>query len=136
MPKWLRYALLCIFWWGVFGLLAKLGSDKISPADMQVLFTGSMLPLAVAAFVTGGNKIDTDRLGVTYGVLIGVLAGLGSLAFFAAMAHGKASIVGPVTSLFPLLTVILAVTVLKERMNRVQLAGIVLALIAIAVLSV
>ena len=40
------------------------------------------------------------------------------------------------TSLFPLLTVILAVTVLKERMNRVQLAGIVLALIAIAVLSV
>ena len=135
MPKWLGYALLCIFWWGVFGLLAKLGSDKTSPAQMQILFTAGMLPLVVIAFVSGGNRVDTDRLGVIYAVLIGVLAGLGGLAFFAAMAHGKASIVGPVTSLFPLLTVILAVTILKERMNRIQVAGIVLALIAIAILS-
>lgn len=135
IPKWLRYAILCIFWWGVFGFLAKLGSDRTSPEQMQILFTVGMLPLVAAAVWSARMKVETDRLGVFYAVLIGVLAGLGGVAYFAAMEHGKASLVGPVTSLFPLLTVILAVTFLKERMNRIQVVGIVLGLIAIAILS-
>ena len=135
IPKWLRYALLCIFWWGVFGFLAKLGSDRVSPEQMQVLFTIGMLPLVAAAVWSAGMKVETDRLGVFYAILIGVLAGMGGVAYFAAMENGKASLVGPVTSLFPLLTVVLAVAFLKERMNRVQVAGILLGLIAIAILS-
>jgi transporter family protein len=134
MPKWLRYALFCIFWWGVFGFLSKIGSETASPAQMQILFTAGMLPLVAAALLQG--TIERDRLGTAYGVLIGILAGLGGIAYFAAMEKGKASLVGPVTSLFPLLTVLLAVSILKERMNRVQVAGIVLGLISIAILSV
>lgn len=135
MPKWLRYALSCIFWWGVFGFLAKLGSDRVSPVDMQILFTIGMLPLVALAFISAGRKVDTDKLGAACGVLNGVLAGLGGLAYFAAMKSGKASLVGPVTSLFPLLTVLLAVTLLKERMNRIQVAGVLLALASIGILS-
>jgi uncharacterized membrane protein len=134
MPKWLRYALLSIFWWGVFGFLSKIGSAKASPSQMQILFTVGMLPLVAAALLRG--KIDRDRLGAAYGMLIGVLAGLGGIAYFAAMQAGTASLVGPVTSLFPLLTVLLAVGILKERMNWIQFAGVVLGLISIAVLSV
>ncbi len=134
MPKWLRYALLCIFWWGVFGFLSKAGSAAASPSQMQILFTIGMLPLVAAAMLRG--KIDRDRRGAAYGVLIGVLAGLGGIAYFAAMEKGKASLVGPVTSLFPLLTVLLAVAFLKERINPVQVAGVVLGLTAIAILSV
>ena len=52
------------------------------------------------------------------------------------MESGKASIVGPVTSLLPLLTVVLAVLLLKERMNRLQVTGVALALISIWMLSV
>ena len=135
MPKWLTYALLCIFWWGIFGFLAKLGADSISARHMQILFTVGMIPLVILAFLRSNMKVDSDRLGATYGILNGVFAGLGGLAYFAAMESGQASIVGPVTSLFPLLTVVLAVLLLKERMNRVQVAGIVLALISISILS-
>ena len=136
MPKWLAYSLLCLFWWGVFGFLAKLGADRISPRHMQILFTLGMIPLVILAFFRSQRRIDTDRLGVLYGVLNGVFAGLGGLAYFAAMETGKASIVGPVTSLFPLLTVVLAVSLLKERMNRVQMIGIGLALLSICILSI
>ena len=136
MPKWLTYALLCIFWWGVFGFLAKLGADRISARHMQILFTVGMIPLVILAFLRSKMKVDTDKLGATYGVLNGVFAGLGGLAYFAAMESGKASIVGPVTSLFPLLTVVLAVTLLKERMNRLQVTGVALAIISIWILSV
>jgi bacterial/archaeal transporter family protein len=135
LPKWLLYALLCVFWWGIFGVLAKLGSNQVAPRQMQILFTAGMLPLLAAAFLNAGRRVDTDRLGVLYGILNGVLAGLGGLAYFAAMEKGKASLVGPVTSLFPLLTVVLAVLILRERMNRIQIAGIVLGMISIVILS-
>ena len=48
---------------------------------------------------------------------------------------GQASIVVPVTALFPLVTVILALTLLRERLGRAQLAGLALALVAIYLLS-
>ena len=101
---------------------------------MQILFTIGMLPLVGAALLR--RKIDRDRVGAAYGVLIGVLAGLGGIRHFAAMQAGKASLVGQVTDLFPRLTVLMAVGILKERMNKVQVAGVILGLISIAVLSV
>ena len=134
-PKWLRHCLLCIGWWGVFGFLAKLGSNDSSPSNLQVLFTVGMVPLILVVLVRSKLRVETDRRGIAYGVLNGILAGLGSLAYFAAMSRGQASIVGPVTSLFPLVTVVLALLLLKERINRLQGIGIILALVAIGLLS-
>jgi len=48
---------------------------------------------------------------------------------------GKASIVSPATALFPVVTVILAVTLLHERVGTAQKIGLVLALTAIYLLS-
>ena len=134
-PKWLLYALLCILSWGVWGILTKLGSDAMTPSQMQVLFTLGMLPLVLLALKRLRFKLETDQLGAMYGILNGIFTGLGLLAFYGAMAKGKASIVGPVTALFPLLTVLLAFLVLKERMNKIQGAGVVLALAAIFILA-
>jgi bacterial/archaeal transporter family protein len=117
------------------GGLTKLGADKMTPIQMQVLFTIGMVPVVLAALIQLRWKVDRDRLGVTYGILNGVLTGLGLLAFYAAMASGKASIVGPITALFPLLTVMLALLLLKERMNKVQTAGVFVALVSIFILS-
>ena len=135
IPIWLSYALLCILCWGVWAFLSKLGADQMTPMQMQVLFTIGMLPVVLVAVVRLGRRIDTDFLGATYGILNGIFTGLGLLAYFAALARGKASIVSPITALFPLLTVLLAFFLLRERMNRVQMAGLVLALGSIFILS-
>src|SRR5438034_435280 len=103
MPKWLTYALLCIFWWGIFGFLAKLGADSISARHMQILFTVGMIPLVILAFLRSKMKVDTDRLGATYGILNGVFAGLGGVAYFAAMESVKADIVGTIIYLLPII---------------------------------
>jgi transporter family protein len=135
MPKWLVFALAAIFWWGLFGFLAKVGSERVSPIQMYLFFVIGMIPLVVIAIFRLRRKVETDRRGASYGMLNGVFAGLGLLAYYAAMEGGKASIVGPVTSLYPLVTVILAVALLKERLNRVQLMGIGLAITSILILS-
>ena len=132
---WLRYALLAILCWGAWGALAKSASATMTPGQMQALFTVGMVPLALLALWQMRGKLDTDRAGAGYGVLNGVFSGLGLLAFNAALSKGQASIVGPVTALFPLVTVALAVAILRERINRVQGAGIVLALGAIYLLA-
>jgi transporter family protein len=132
---WLLHALLCIVWWGVWGFLSKLGSDQISPQQLQILFTIGIIPPSVLAWAQLGFKVETDRRGAIYGILNGVFSGLGMLAYYAALARGKASIIGPFTALFPLLTVGLAFAFLRERINRVQAAGMILALAAIVILS-
>ncbi|HVT93470.1 MAG TPA: DMT family transporter [Bryobacteraceae bacterium] len=133
---WLIPALLCILCWGVWGLLVKIGSDTASPEQLQILFTLGLLPLSLFMLFRLRLKVDRNTGGVIYGVLNGVFTGFGLLAYYAAMHRGKASVVGPVTGLFPLLTVALAFLVLRERLNRVQAGGVALALAAVVILSI
>jgi transporter family protein len=76
------------------------------------------------------------RVGLAWAFLTGILGGTGNIAFFHALViGGKASIVSPVTALFHLVTVILAVTLLHERVGTAQKIGLGLALVAIYLLS-
>src|SRR3979409_162995 len=134
-PIWLWYALLGIFWWGLWGFLSKIGSVAASPLQMQILFTLGMLPVAVGMLVQMRWKLDRNRGGVTYGLLSGVATGLGTLGYYAALRDRNASVVTPLTGVFPVLTVMLAFVVLRERLNKVQVGGMLLALASIVILS-
>ena len=135
LPIWLWYALLGIFLWGLWGFLSKIGSEAASPLQMQILFTLGMLPVAIGMLVQMRWKLDRNR-GVTYGILSGVATGLGTLGYYAALREQNASVVAPVTGLFPVLTVVLAFLVLRERLNKVQMGGMLLALASIVILSI
>ncbi len=135
LPKWLIYSLVSVLWWGIFGFLGKVGSDRISPAQMQIFFTIGMVPVAIVCAFRLKFQIATNKRGVSYSVLMGLFAALGSLAFFGAMKSGKASLVAPVTSLYPALTVLLALVVLKEKLNKMQTLGLILAMASIVILS-
>lgn len=135
-PVWVWYALLGIFWWGLWGFLSKIGSDAASPLQMQILFTLGMLPVALAMLVQMRGKLDRNAGGIIYGLLCGVVTGLGTIGYYAALRNQNASLVTPVTGLFPVLTVVLAVVVLRERLNKVQMVGMLLALASIVILSI
>jgi len=136
VPLWLRYALLCIFWWGLWGFLSKIGSATANPLQMQILFTLGMLPVAMGMLLQMRGRLDRDRAGVSYGLLSGVATGLGTLGYYAALREQNASVVTPLTGVFPVLTVVLAFVVLRERLNRVQIGGMLLALAAIVILAI
>jgi transporter family protein len=136
LPVWLRYALLCIFGWGLWGFLSKVGSAAASPLQMQILFTLGMLPVAAGMLFGMRGKVDRDRIGVSYGLLCGIVTGLGTLGYFAALRVQDASVVTPITGVFPALTVVLAFIVLRERLNKVQIGGMLLALASIVILSI
>jgi bacterial/archaeal transporter family protein len=135
-PVWVWYALLCIFWWGLWGFLSKIGSDTASPLQMQILFTLGMLPVALTMLVQLRGKLDRNGGGIAYGLLCGVATGVGTIGYYAALRDQKVSVVAPVTGLFPVLTVVLAFVVLHERLNKVQMGGMLLALASIVILSI
>ena len=129
-PKWLWLALMYTFWWGLWAFLVKLGSGRLDPFQLQALFVAGIMPLMALVIARRGPTLKADLLGIVYGMLNGVLATLGMLAFYAAMERGRASIVGPVTALFPIVTVVGSTLFLRERLNGVQCVGVCLALVA------
>ena len=135
-PVWLLYAMVCMFWWGLWGFLSKVGSAAATPLQLQILFTLGMLPVAIGMLLQMRWKLDCNLSGASYGILSGVTTGLGVLAYYAALRQQDASVVTPVTGLFPLLTVVLAFVALRERLNKIQLLGMVLALASIVILSI
>ena len=103
--------------------------------QMQILFTLGMLPVALGMLLQMRGNLDRNRGGVTYGLLCGVATGLGTLGYFAALREQNASVVTPLTGVFPVLTVVLAFVVLRERLNKVQMGGMLLALASMVILS-
>ncbi len=131
------YSLLTILLWGVWGALTKVISADIDAYTNQVLFSAGVLPaMAIVLFfgrLTGGAN---RQRGIFYAFITGILGGAGNIAFFKAFsAGGKASVVVPATSLSPLVTVVLGHFLLKERANRWQRVGLLLAMAAIYLLS-
>jgi uncharacterized membrane protein len=134
--SWLYDALLCIFWWGLWSFLAKIGSGSATPSQLQVLFALGMAPVALWLLIRMRMKLDVNTAGATCGLLCGVLTGLGILGYYDAMRTQNVSLVAPVAGLFPLVTVLLSFAILHERLNRVQIAGMILAIAAIVILSI
>jgi transporter family protein len=138
MPRWLAFSLFTILCWGAWGAVSKVASDGVDANSNQIFFTLGLLPLIV--FVARSPRLrgsgNQHRAGIAWAFLTGILGGTGNIAFFRALVvGGKASIVVPVTALFPLVTVILAVIFLRESLGSAQKLGLLLALIAIYLLS-
>jgi drug/metabolite transporter (DMT)-like permease len=71
-----------------------------------------------------------------FAVVAGVLLGAANALIVLALAAGELAIVSVLVGLYPVATVILAGVVLRERMSRVQVAGVVLAVAASVMLAV
>lgn len=136
---WMTYSVLSVFLWGLWGLESKFIVDRISPWMNQVVFSFGLLPPVIWIVLSKAarqRKNWTSSQGAFYGLVTGVLGGVGNIAFYVALARGgKAAVVVPLVGLAPLATVILALVFLKESLNRVQMIGLVFALISIVLLS-
>ena len=137
IPAWLIYSILTLLLWGIWGAISKVISSHINAYTNQVLFALGMLPLLPLVCFSPRLKVCTQReRGILYAFITGILGGTGNIVFFESlMVGGKASVVVPLTSLSPIVTVLLGYVVLRERLTNVQKAGFVLAVVAIYLLS-
>ena len=134
--KWFWYSTLCVLCWGGWALVSKLGSTEIPADTMQFLFTLGALPVGLMLLIARRFNLEKSLKGIFYGVANGVLAGIGGLALFAAYrTGGNTSVITAATALYPMITVVLAVLVLRERLAWLQMLGLGFAAVAIVIFS-
>jgi drug/metabolite transporter (DMT)-like permease len=96
--------------------------------------TASLGLIALALVLSRSRPTVTGPL-LPAGVAIGALEVGGNVALILALQRGPVSIASVLISLYPVTAVMLATVVLGERLSRVQLAGVVLALGSVVLIS-
>ena len=138
MPRWFMLTVVAVLCWGLWAVMAKLIGESVTAAQSQALSTLGLVPVMLALgcskkLTSTGNR----RRGAINAFVAGALTCAGNVAYYHALnVGGKASTVVPLTALYPLVTIVLAVLWLRERLNGIQLAGITLSLVAIYLFNV
>jgi drug/metabolite transporter (DMT)-like permease len=133
---WLLYAMITTILWGVWGALIEIPERAGFPATLGYsVWALTMIPVAFVALKLINWKLDRDKRSVFLGLSAGLMGCGGQLILFQCLRIGPAYIVFPIISLYPVITIFLSVVFLKERASRRAWSGIILALIAILMLS-
>ncbi len=133
--SWLVYSIVALCLWGVWGFFTKLATNYMdSETALVYQYAGSFLA-CLAGFVILRIRLEAHAKGISYALLAGLSGTIGFFFFMAAISKYKASVVVTLTALYPLVTVLLSVFILKESITLKKALGIVLALIAMVLFS-
>lgn len=135
MAHWFIHAVIAFFLFGLWGFFPKLSTNHINPKSALVYEVVGAMAVGLLALCLLNFKPEFHVRGILYAILTGMAGTLGVLSFFFAVSRGKASVVVTLTALYPLLTIILAHFILKEPVTLRQGVGMILALIAMLLLS-
>jgi bacterial/archaeal transporter family protein len=133
--NWFGLTLAAVGLWGLYGLAFKLASDRLSALSSQWLSSVGLLLPAVFLVRPVFRERSSTR-GLMFGFVSGLCGCMGNFALLVSLRQGgQASVVFPLTALYPLVTVIVASVFLYERVRAPQAAGISIAIIAVVFLS-
>ena len=136
LPAWMWFAAIALVFWGITGVTQKLATNRISSELSFIWFAYAMI--AISALLAVFMPIHWHLRPTIFwaAVIGGTLNGLGALTSFTALeSGGKAAVVISLISLYPLVTVAVAVTLLHERLTLAQACGVGLAMVAAILLS-
>ena len=136
LKPWLAFALITTISWGVWGALIEIPEKAGFPATLgYIVWALTMIIPAIVALKRINWKFEKNKKAILYGFLIGISGSAGQLILFHALRTGPAYLVFPLVSLSPLVTILLSLWFLKEKASFKSWVGIIIALIAIPLLS-
>ncbi|ADI31557.1 protein of unknown function DUF6 transmembrane [Staphylothermus hellenicus DSM 12710] len=129
------YSVLCLLFWGLWGFVLKLAYSNLSWVETYFLSSLSSFILMLFVVSIHGLRLPSLNTYSALAFLAGFFGGAGYVFFVKALEHGKASVVIPLTALYPAITAVIALIVLREKISVYQGIGIVLAVLASILLS-
>ena len=132
---WFWFVVVTLLAWGIVGLLQKLSTNHISAESTLIWLVVGYL-LLEPAFYPGRTIFGYSRSNIAWALLGGLLNTVGAWALFAALkCGGKASVVVPLTALYPLPAILLVPLIFHESITLLQVVGILCSLVAVVLLS-
>lgn len=132
---WLFFSFITLILWGFWGFFSKVATSYSDPKSVYLYGSIGAMVVTLSAIFFFGFRFDLNPKGILYSILAGLLGGAGVIFFYFAMKSGKSAIVVTLTALYPLITFLLSYFLLHEQITLKQLSGIILAIIAIILLS-
>jgi len=135
--SWPAYTVAAILTWGTVGYVQKISANLLGPAAVVFWATIGYVVAALALL----PYLPAHRPALTATVLIlglssGLLNNIANWFLYSALHKGApASIAIPLTALYPLVTVLLALTLLHESLSLRQGIGALLAVVGGVLLS-
>ncbi|MBM3129017.1 MAG: hypothetical protein FJ009_10410 [Chloroflexi bacterium] len=118
--------------WGIWGITAKIAVKQIG---LQLLIWGQVATLLLFPLFFLLFKellpLKIDATGIAWALLTGALGTLGTLFLYLTLRAAPASVVVPLSALYPVVTVILAYIFLQEEISPTRLLGVLCALAAV-----
>ena len=134
--NWISFVVIHVIFMGVWGALIEIPEKNGFPATLgYVVWALTMVPAAILGLIINKWKIEYDLRSVFLGTCVGLLGAGGQLVLFFTLKIAPAYLVFPLLSLTPVLTILLAVILLKEKTGRLGWIGIVVAIVAVLLLS-
>ena len=135
MDNWFIFGMVALFLWGLWAFFPKLATNYLNPKSILIFQTLGGLLICIAVLISVNFRPEIHTKGITFAVLAGLAGAIGGLFFLYSISKGKAAIVITMTALYPLVTIILSFLILKEPITIKQGIGMLLALIAMVLLS-
>ena len=123
---WIIYALLAAVFAAFTSILAKIGIEDVNANLATAIRTTVVLVMAWGiVFITGkhGGVTDITQKSWIFLVLSGCATGISWLFYYRALQIGEASKVVPIDKLSVVISMILAFTVLGEKIDFKTIAG-------------
>ena len=135
MKDWFPPALLTMVCWGFGSLLPKLALRHLDQKSIMIYRTLGTLVVSGVVLSSLRFQPKWHPNGALIAAVNGVLAVTGYLFYLNAMSKGKVSVIVTMTALYPVVTVLLALLVLKESISGKQIVGLAFAVVAIVLFS-
>lgn len=131
-PELMILGFAIIMLWGLWGFLYKYGVTRLGLLSTLLatsIFYSALNVLVIVYLYKRGVSLPLE--GTTAILLTGTAAGVAaSILFLYALTKYPGSVVIPLTALYPAVSVLLAILILKEDITKVKAVGIVLAMTA------
>lgn len=123
--------------WGLGTFFGKLATNKIGEKAVFWDILAYALGVIIYCFVAfkSSELFNVEKSGMIWGILAGLFGAVGLVGFYILLAKNEASIVIPMTALYPALAVVLGIIVLHEGVTLTKVIGIILSLVAIYLLN-
>ena len=135
--NWLWLSVIVFIMWGLQAYVMKFSNNTMKAESIFMYMTsGALLLCPFAIWMTDFSQpINWGFKGPYLAAIIQILNAIGALTLVYALRYGKAIIVVPLTGLSPVITIVISLMIYSVFPGTVLLVGLIMAAVAIFLLS-
>lgn len=133
--SWFFLSLGALTIWGGWAFLPKIAIQQMSPVSVAFYTAVGDVCFCMMVWVLLKGRLQKNKRAISLEAFASAIALVAEVAYLYALGHGPVATIATITAMYPIVAVVLAWAVLKEKINRRQFAAGCMAMGAIWLLA-